>query len=190
MKTLKYVLVICFINVLLLSSCTRIPDINDKNIPFKNHMKTLKFAPKTSRSSQFKDFSYRPYFRFVQPTCDSEMMLKVLFLKKDYHNVSKVSFNRIDNGQHYQLAIYLEEIPGATTSNEESAVELKFSMEEFKDMQSFFNRKKTAYFEVGIANASKNNDPLGYMIVSNDINGGTLDPPPFHGGTDNCGKDK
>lgn len=188
MKTLKHVLLFCFVNVLLMSSCTHIPDIVEKDIPFKKHMKTLKFASTTSRNGQFEDFSYRPYFRFVQPSCDSAMMLKVLFLKKDYHNISKVSFNRIDDGKHYQLAIFLEDIPGATSGNEESAVELKFSMEKFKDMQSFFDRKKTAYFEVGIANASKNNEPLGYMIVSNDINGGTLDPPPLHGGDSNdCG---
>ena len=179
MKTVKFVLLICITNVLLMSSCTKIPDINDKDITFQKHMKTLKFAPLANRNVQFEDFSYRPYVRFVKPSCSETMMLKVLFLKKDNHSISKVSFSRKKNGEHYLLAIQVTEDSAPVADNQESAVELRFTLKEFEDMRSFFERKKTAYFEVGIINASKNDDSLGYMIVSNDSNGGTLDPPPF-----------
>lgn len=179
MKSLKFLLCVVLLNALLLSSCETIPDIEDRDIAFREHMKTLKFSQPASRNVQFEDFSYRPYIRVVTPSCSKTQMLKVLFLKKDNHKVSKATFNRKANGKHYQLTIFIEEDAAMTAEMGESAVEMKFTLEKFADMKSFFKRKKTAYFEVDIVNMSKNNDHLGYMILSNDYNGGTFDPPPF-----------
>lgn len=179
MKSLKFYFSLLLLGTLLLTSCEEIPDIDDREIPFQQHTKTLQFTQPASRSVQFEDFSYRPYIRVVKPSCSKTEMLKVLFLKKDNHNISKVTFNRKVNGKHYGLKIYVEEASVDSTSVGESAVEMKFTLEKFADMKSFFERKKTAYFEVEIVNLSKNNAHLGYMILSNDYNGGTFDPPPF-----------
>jgi len=181
MQTLKKLLAVLFIS-LFVYSCEKIPDITDQEFDFKKNIRTINFELSDDNQDSFKLMNYRPYIRFVKEDGKDELEVRALFMKNKSHYISKVHYTRHSNGCHNDVLVHISKNKESLDSLPVSeAVEISFDMNNLKEMSPFFDFNSKSYFSITIVNEDKNNEKLGYMIVSNDKNGGSVDRPPFVG---------
>lgn len=194
MQTLKKLLAVLFISLLVYSCATEdkketkdpiqtvYEDIENQEFAFQNNLRTIGFQLDDENENLFKLISYRPYIRFVKEEDQKELMVKVLFMKNNSHYISRVQYSRSKNGLHNDVNIYISGNKSEQQTNTGSkAVEILFDVNNLKEMKPFFDTKHLSYFSVTLLNEDKKNEKLGYMIVANDKNGGSVDRPPFIG---------
>ena len=181
MQTLKKLLAVLFISLLVYSWDEK---KSEEIVHTIENQPDFKFYPiqNSVDVSYFLKKSFKPYLRRVLDTITKKEKIKILFTAKSNENYEIINITQYSDryGKHFIANIKSTKNQNLDSITSLGFCELEIGEDKYSFMSSFFiKEKKPSYLTVNIFDLKNNLNDGGYMIISNDKNGGTIQPEPL-----------